>query len=194
LEREKIFKELKQNGYPCYFINNTFKEWENNTRNTNRGKNPTGQIIVIPYVQGISEKFREDVRDLNIRVYFKNPRNLAMKLNKTDNKKTMANTSCIIYKVPCNDCSKFYIGETGRTWGERMKEHKRDILNKNKNNSIYVHTAGEKHNIEFWTHVDRNMDAGRWKHYIFTNTSHRFSTSSFRNVSPHILQNLCSII
>ena len=28
-----------------------------------------------------------------------------------------------IYKIPCKDCDKYYIGETGRSLGLRIKEH-----------------------------------------------------------------------
>jgi len=32
----------------------------------------------------------------------------------------------VVYKIPC-ECSKVYIGETGRAIRERIKEHDRDI-------------------------------------------------------------------
>ena len=28
-----------------------------------------------------------------------------------------------IYKIPCKNCDKYYIGETGRSLGLRIKEH-----------------------------------------------------------------------
>ena len=33
----------------------------------------------------------------------------------------------VVYKIPC-ECGKVYIGETGRSMHERIKEHDRDIL------------------------------------------------------------------
>ena len=32
-------------------------------------------------------------------------------------------TDCV-YKIPCDNCEKTYIGETGRKFGTRLKEHK----------------------------------------------------------------------
>lgn len=29
-----------------------------------------------------------------------------------------------MYKLNCNDCHKYYIGKTGRTFGERYKDHR----------------------------------------------------------------------
>ena len=36
-------------------------------------------------------------------------------------------TSGVIYRIPCDNCSEKYIGETGREYGARKKEHKTDV-------------------------------------------------------------------
>jgi len=35
-------------------------------------------------------------------------------------------TDCV-YKIPCASCEKCYIGETGRKFGTRLKEHKTEV-------------------------------------------------------------------
>ena len=35
-------------------------------------------------------------------------------------------TSEIVYDIPCKNCNKSYIGETGRPFGVRKKEHQKD--------------------------------------------------------------------
>jgi len=35
-------------------------------------------------------------------------------------------TDCV-YKIPCASCEKSYIGETGRKFGTRLKEHKTEV-------------------------------------------------------------------
>ena len=36
--------------------------------------------------------------------------------------------SCLIYRVPCKNCSSSYVvGETGRKFGLRIKEHKKEV-------------------------------------------------------------------
>lgn len=32
-----------------------------------------------------------------------------------------------LYKIKCNDCDSYYIGQTGRTFQERYKEHTKSI-------------------------------------------------------------------
>jgi len=33
----------------------------------------------------------------------------------------------LIYRIPCKNCPSSYIGETGRTLGLRMKEHRKEV-------------------------------------------------------------------
>ena len=33
----------------------------------------------------------------------------------------------VVYKIPCSDCTGVYIGETGRSFKTRRKEHQRDV-------------------------------------------------------------------
>jgi len=33
----------------------------------------------------------------------------------------------LIYRVPCKNCSSSYVGETGRKFGLRIKEHKKKV-------------------------------------------------------------------
>ena len=32
-----------------------------------------------------------------------------------------------VYNIPCASCEKYYIGETGRKFGTRLKEHKTEV-------------------------------------------------------------------
>ena len=36
-------------------------------------------------------------------------------------------TCDMVYKIPCKNCDKAYIGETGRKFGTRLKEHQADV-------------------------------------------------------------------
>ena len=33
----------------------------------------------------------------------------------------------LIYRVPCKNCFSSYVGETGRKFGLRIKEHKKEV-------------------------------------------------------------------
>jgi len=44
-----------------------------------------------------------------------------------------------VYQIPCKDCEKIYIGETGQWFDERESQHKRAVSNKDTTNGIAQH-------------------------------------------------------
>ncbi|UYV84762.1 hypothetical protein LAZ67_X003371 [Cordylochernes scorpioides] len=45
-------------------------------------------------------------------------------------------SSNAIYRIPCNDCSQSYVGETGRTIATRVLEHERNIRSHDQDNMV----------------------------------------------------------
>ena len=33
----------------------------------------------------------------------------------------------VVYKIPCKNCERVYVGETGRPLGVRIKEHRKEV-------------------------------------------------------------------
>ena len=50
----------------------------------------------------------------------------------------------VIYKIPCKGCDEFYIGETGRSLGTRLKEHRSKRDNPT---AVAEHCAQRLHSI-----------------------------------------------
>ena len=55
----------------------------------------------------------------------------------------------VIYEIPCKDCEKLYIGETGRTLKKRVSEHKQAVRKFNMNNGVAAHVHNEDHQIDW---------------------------------------------
>jgi hypothetical protein len=55
----------------------------------------------------------------------------------------------LVYKIPCLNCDKCYIGETNREKETRMKEHKSDIRKQNETSNVAKHANIEKHSFDF---------------------------------------------
>ena len=53
--------------------------------------------------------------------------------------------TAIVYHIPCATCDKGYIGNTGREFNQRMKEHAYAIKSSNLSNSICLHKRDVGH-------------------------------------------------
>ena len=52
-------------------------------------------------------------------------------------------------KTPCNTCSWSYIGETGRSFNTRKKEHSRNVKMHTKGSNVANHAWSKNHQIDF---------------------------------------------
>jgi hypothetical protein len=55
------------------------------------------------------------------------------------------------YKLTCPDCNRAYVGQTGRQFSIRYKEHKTAFRNNNQNNSFAKHLNDSAHSFG-WPH------------------------------------------
>ena len=71
-----------------------------------------------------------------------------------------------MYKIPCNQCEKVYIGETGRQLGTRITEHKKEaekISDKNFTRSTRRASTNEHHKSAIKDHVCQNNHIMNWE-------------------------------
>ena len=68
----------------------------------------------------------------------------------------------VVYKIPCADCDWCYIGETGRCFETRKKEHVRNVKTCANGSNIAKHVWSFGHRIDF-NHC-RVIDKGSFHH------------------------------
>ena len=114
--------------------NNSTREENSGTTNNNNSTNPTtnnrttkktiGKII-IPYTKGTAESIKHICSKYGIKVHFKGNTTIKQILMKPKDTDPKDSKSALIYSYKCPqlDCDEEYIGETGRTLGERRREH-----------------------------------------------------------------------
>ncbi len=79
-------------------------------------------LLVLPYHDNFAST-PQVLKTFNIIVWFKNNCTVNNKLIKIS---PQCNGGCI-YTVPCKNCNRFYIGQTGKTLEQRNKQHKYSI-------------------------------------------------------------------
>ena len=133
-EQDHLNKALKNCKYSTWALNraNIREKKNNRTNNNNTNKNFTGNnknkpYIVVPYMKGISESCKNICRKHGIEMYFKGGTTIKELLVHPKDKDTILQKSGVIYRYKCGrvDCEEECIGESGRTFAERFREHMR---------------------------------------------------------------------
>jgi len=135
------------NGYPLDFIfdkiNLRLKKLFVQRTNIafdpiNANSNAERKIIVLPYVQPLSEFISSNIDKSKANIGF-------CCLNKLSRFKNN-----VIYKIACNNCDVTYVGQTKRQLRTRIKEHKNNIkLNQPKHSVISEHIIKFNHSFDW---------------------------------------------
>jgi hypothetical protein len=111
-------QDLQLNGYPQGFIDLVINS-------KNKEKNPLGSLY-IPYVKGISEKFKRTGNRCNIRRIFRTKHTLTSSPVKIRPERNQQQTTQCICSIRCG-CGRSYTGETGRPLALRSREHRHNL-------------------------------------------------------------------
>ena len=156
------FNKLPHNFYHKHNINNgqssMVNQPNNNTNNNNKSgtsnsNNNKNISILVPYLQGIGERFKMTCNNKGIQVHFKGTNTIKTLLMAPKDRDNKLQKSRVIYKFKCPDinCPEEYIGESGRTFVVRLKEHLRTP------SPIHHHSNSTGHSVspECFTTVNR---------------------------------------
>ncbi|XP_072039459.1 uncharacterized protein [Amphiura filiformis] len=125
-EEDHIKKALNTCGYPNWAIEKVKKEKEQ-PKKKNASKtveDKTRANVTLPYIEGVTERVQRILRTHNIASSVKPHTSLRRLLVHPKDKVDMDDKTGVIYEIPCHNCPKTYVGETGRRFGTRKKEHR----------------------------------------------------------------------
>lgn len=105
------------------------------------------KFYTITYIGKTCNKISRFLSKKGFKIAYKTRDNLG-KIIKNNKSKTAKEKKSGVYLLNCGSCPKFYIGQTGRSFENRIKEHKRSYL-KNYNNSHYAtHLLNDSHKFD----------------------------------------------
>ena len=125
----------------CQFPNWALNQWEHSfkhpshtSNNNNNSNNPSNNqdhnnkykaTIVVPYIPKTADRFKRICKGKNIQVHFRGTNTLRTTLVNPKDKDHKTKQTEVIYHYQCPhiQCSSSYIGESGRSLGDRVKEH-----------------------------------------------------------------------
>ena len=103
----------------------------------------------LPYIRGLSEPLTRLLRKNDIRVVSKPAKTLQQEFPSPKFRQPLDLQCNVVYKIPCADCSWCYVGETGRCFKTRRKEHQRNLKNYTRGSNIANHAWHNNHSIDF---------------------------------------------
>ena len=127
----------------------------NNNNNNNSGLNNSNKniSIVVPNIPGLGERFKRTCNNLGIQVHFKGTNTIKTLLMTPKGRDSKLQKSGLInrFKCPHIKCPEEYLEESGRTFGDRLKEHPRAP------SPIHPHSHSTGHPVspQCFTIVDR---------------------------------------
>ena len=135
-EEEHVEQALRACGYPQWALTRTKKQMAERggggaakkpkERSLADRLKDRGQVC-IPYVSGTSEALARVFKRHHVQTVMKPYQKLRQALVHPKDKRPLEDTVDAVYRVPCKQCPKAYIGETGRRLGTRLSEHKRAV-------------------------------------------------------------------
>ena len=169
-EDQRIRKALAECNYPKWAMDKAKQQMESKQqkkKKTNKqNDNPSRGMVVIPYVEGISEKFQRICWKYRVPTAMRPTNTLKSLLVHPKDKKNNLETSEVVYEVPCKGCNKTYVGETGRQLGVRLKEHQKDsekIAEKKFTRAMRKSSTTEQHKSAITDHVAQENHLIDWE-------------------------------
>ena len=131
----------------------SYKKLAKKTRVTDN-KEPAQEsksTAIVPYIEGVLEVLRRCLQQQGKRTAFKSDTTLRSHLVRPKDALESIKQNGV-NKIPC-ECGEVYIGETGRSMRERIKEHDRDIRFARTQTSAVSEHAKETEHIPIWSEV-----------------------------------------
>ena len=148
-EEVQVTAALQSSGYPLRFIQ--------------KSSTPTARVpiadathtssITLPYIKGVSEAIRRILAPLCVRTSFRPAHTLRKVLVHVKDSIPPEQRSGVVYRIPCSECPKEYIGQTGRSLMQWIKEHRRALTTGNCVTSAAAEHALTTNHAINWDHA-----------------------------------------
>lgn len=149
-EYKKIKAILSKNNYPVYLIKKLYIKCQNTTA---RIKNNTDIVYYkLPYIESFTGPLNKCIQQPNYSIAPYNI-NTSAKSFFTDlkDKTDIKDQSSVVYKIPCGNCDRNYIGQTRQKLDKRIQQHKYDCQSLDKHKtalSLHHYETGHIFNFK----------------------------------------------
>jgi hypothetical protein len=150
-ELDRVKAELAQNGYPRRMVNRMICTVAKNVGSSGTAVGTLATAAKrkwckIPFFGDAAYNVRRVMGRHGVHVAFAHEKNLGSLLTHVKDKTPILEQANLVYKIPCTSCNVFYVGETKRRLGERVREHQDAVSKLDAQKSALVdHVESEEH-------------------------------------------------
>ena len=125
-------------------------------------KPTTNGFVVLPYVQGVSERIGRSLNQQQKQLLYKPQKTIkSLFLRPEQQDKTYRPSSGVVYKIRCTQCDFVYYDQTERSLKTRVSEHKKAVVMFDPNSNLASHVHECYHQKDF----DNAKVVGHELHY-----------------------------
>ena len=121
---------------------------------------PPRTSLTLPYISSLSETIRRILGPLDIRVAFCPHSTLRHQLVHPKDPVPMDQCTGVVYQIPCSECPKVYVGQSGRTLKQCLSEYRWALQNRNVDASAlaeHVWSPGHQVNLSKAEVIDSHL-------------------------------------
>ena len=97
------------------------------------------QFVVLPYMKGVTEHLQRVFKKHDIKLNAKAGYTVRNTVVSPKDSLDMCKWCGVVYACDCEVCSKLYVGEMGRSVGERVEEHTKFLAKGDKKSALSEH-------------------------------------------------------
>ena len=120
---------------------------------------------MLPYIYNISERLANTFKKYSVTSVMKPINTIRNILVHPKDKIPRDKASGVVYKIECSNCPESYVGETGREYKARKKEHKADVDKHSKvqyTRAVRKTSQSEYNRSDIADHVNRKNHVMNW--------------------------------
>ena len=157
---------LKLNGYPSNFV------YHNSYHDVIRSDRLINKKICIPYVDKVSESLCKLLSRYDIGVYHQPICKVKDFFRLPKDEVDVHLKTGVVYSIPCGDCDKTYIGQTGNSFSTRLNQHKSALrLLHPEKSALAEHAITKDHQIN-WDMANIICQEKNYKKRLFLEAWH----------------------
>lgn len=147
---KKLYNTLRSNSYPANLLKKLIFQTPNPPEDRQQENTIEHRYKTLPYIEHITTRLNPLLKTSEEeRTTYKTVKTVGSLFTRIKDKIPPLNQAGIVYKIPCVNCEKCYIGQTSRTLKARITSHKSDSKLNKRSCALAIHENETGHHMNY---------------------------------------------